>query len=72
MIITIHWLWLPLIITATCFLLAWVFNGFSIEPNNGISIVLGILGVVAGYISVVIYGLMILIFIYEHVKINWG
>lgn len=66
----IHALWLPLITAVSLYLLAYAFNGFEGgEPNNEAAFGLRLLTGVVAFISIVIYAVVGLQWLFSNITI---
>lgn len=66
--ITVHWLWLPLIITLALMLLTFLFNNFNVyEPQNEPGALFMILTSISFLISSIIYIIAAFNFLFTHV-----
>lgn len=67
---TIHWLWLPLIITLFFWLLASISDGFEREVNSFGGFLFGIIGVLCLIVSIFIYAIAFFIWVYNDLTIK--
>lgn len=67
--IVIHWEWIPLIVTGFFYVLSVMAGGFNQEPENELHFVLMILTGICGFISVIMYIILGIIWLYHHINI---
>jgi hypothetical protein len=66
--ITINIVWAPLIITLFFVLLTSIVNGFRDESQNELAFVLHLLTDIIGTLSIVIYVILAIIWLFTHIK----
>lgn len=67
---TIHWLWIPLILTSFFGIVGWIADGFKSEVNSGVGFFCALIGGLCAIVSIFIYAITGFIWVCNNVTIT--